>query len=366
MFGAPAIHISFIVIPSSTFEPSIQASKLALSPFRRTSGAGSPFPGMVVALAVCVPCFCGAAQAQDCAPPRLENAVKMEPLGDHGRVAIPVVMNGVEKKFLFDTGGGAENYVSSAVARELKLKLFNSAKTVDLKGNVSSRAAIVDNVSIGEFNAARVVFQVAPRLAYDGILSAGAMAALHLAAVDLDMDFADMKLNLFSADHCQGDVVYWPHQVLAVVPVTSEMDHIEITAAVDGHELMAVIDTGAPWTIVNLDWAKHNLGFSPDPSLRISNTGSDDQTYIRRYFVLWLPGVTVTNPLVIVRPLEFRGEDVFGADMVIGMEVLRQLHIYYAVQEQKLYITPASGPDLLPEAASVLSVRQSLKDPPAQ
>lgn len=70
---------------------------------------------------------------------------------------------------------------------------------------------------------------------------------------------------------------------------------------------------------------------------------------------------------MIVRPLEFRGEDVFDPDMIIGMEVLRHLHVYYAVNEQKLYITPASGPDLLPEAsASVSSVRQSLSDTPAQ
>lgn len=172
------------------------------------------------------------------------------------------------------------------MARELKLKLVNSIKTVDVNGNVSSKAAIVDNIAIGGFNATRVPFQVASHLAYDGILSAGAIAELHLAAVDLDMDFADMRLNFFSANHCQGGVVYWPHQVLAVVPVISEMDHIAITAALDGHQLMAVVDTGAPWTILNLDWAEQNLGFYPDASLRTSNTPFDDQAYIRRYLVL--------------------------------------------------------------------------------
>ena len=329
-------------------------------------------------MAVYVLGTCGTALAEECTPPRLESAVKMEPLGEHGKVAVPIFLNGVEKKFLFDTGGGSMNYISTDVARELKLKLFNSAKTTDLDGNVSSKATIVENVSFGAANAAHVPFQVASHLAYDGILSAGKMAMdkLHLAAEDLDMNFADMKLNFFSADHCQGGVVYWPHQVLAVVPVTVVMGHIEIAAAVDGHQLMAAVDTGTPWTTVNLAWAEQNLGFSPDArplSFGIMNAGSDDQIYFRRYFAFFFPGVTVTDPLVIVRPIEFRGGDVFeeihepGPNMIIGMEVLRHLHIYYAVREQKLYITPASGSDLLPEGAtSVSSVRQSLNDAPVR
>jgi hypothetical protein len=32
------------------------------------------------------------------------------------------------------------------------------------------------------------------------------------------------------------------------------------------------------------------------------------------------------------------------SDFIIGMDVLRHLHIYVAYKEQKLYVTPASAP----------------------
>ena len=58
------------------------------------------------------PCASAAARRQsECAAPRLENTVQMEPIGDQGEVAVPITINGTEKKFLFDTGGGAMNYV---------------------------------------------------------------------------------------------------------------------------------------------------------------------------------------------------------------------------------------------------------------
>ena len=113
------------------------------------------------------------------------------------------------------------------------------------------------------------MFQEVPGLAYDGILSGGTMIA-----DDLDMDFGAMRLNFFSADHCEGDVVYWPHQALAVVPVNLASGHFEIATTLDGHPLTAVIDTGSPWTILSAQWAKENLAFSPDTGAAFSTAAA--------------------------------------------------------------------------------------------
>jgi hypothetical protein len=302
--------------------------------------------------------------ADECAPPRLENTVKLEPLGDLGEMGLPIFLDGVEKRFLFDTGGGSVNYISSAVARELKLSPFLTDETTDLRGNVSHSAVLVRDVTFGVVKA-NTPFQVATDLAFDGILSAGeaAMKQLNMADDDLDMDFGAMRLNFFSADHCEGGVVYWPHQVLAVIPVTPVQGHIELKATLDGHPLTAVIDTGTPWTILNIAWAEQTLGFSPEagtPLPRgIPKGDLGKEAYFRKYFALLFPGITVTDPLVIVRPIQFGGTNdpvVLGSrarhatdvvnrsapDLILGMEVLRHLHIYYAVKEQKLYVTPAA------------------------
>jgi hypothetical protein len=308
------------------------------------------------ALAICV----GAnARAEECAAPRLENTVQMEPIGDQGEVAVPVILNGTEKKFLFDTGGGSMNYVSDAVTFRLGLFKTDNFVALDLAGNKSYKVAGVRKLKFGAVSGEDVLFQVVPNLGFDGILSAGTMTG-----DDLDMDFGAMRLNFFSAEHCPGGVIYWPHQALAVVPVTLAQGHFELAVTLDGHPLTAVIDTGSPWTILDLTWAKKNLGFSSEaaapPSSDIPKDDPDKKIYFRKYSTLSFPGIAINNPLVIIRPVQFGdGNDADttsrrAPDLIIGMEVLRHLHLYYAAAERKLYITPAApGPSPLP--ANVVS-----------
>lgn len=260
------------------------------------------------------------AKADNCTPPRLENTVQMEPIGDQGEVAVPITLNGVEKKFLFDTGGGSLNYISPTVALRLGLFRTDNFLAMDLAGNKSYSVAGARNVKFGAIRAQEgIIFQVVPDLAFDGILSAGTMTS-----DDLDIDFGAMRLNFFSADHCRGDVVYWPHQALAVVPVTLVASHFEVATTLDGHALTAVIDTGSPWTVLNVAWAKENLGFSPETgAAQPSGTPKDEpdkQIYFRKYSALSFPGITVANPLLVVRPVQFGdGNDPVGGapDMII-------------------------------------------------
>ena len=65
------------------------------------------------------------------------------------------------------------------------------------------------------------------------------------------MDFAAGKLNLMLGDHCEGKVVYWPAKALATVPITINDYDIRVPVTVDGHNLMAVIDTGASTSTVS-------------------------------------------------------------------------------------------------------------------
>jgi hypothetical protein len=301
-------------------------------------------------------CLGANARAEECAPPRLENTIRMEPIGDQGEVAVPIIINGTEKKFLFDTGGGSMNYIKSAVALKLGMFRTDNFVALDLAGNKSYRVGGARHLKFGAISIQDVtVFQEVPDLAFDGILSAGTMIS-----DDLDMDFGAMRLNFFSADHCPGGVVYWPHQALAMVPVAMAQGHFELAVTLDGHPLTAVIDTGSPWTILDLTWAKKNLGFSPEaaapPSSDIPKDDPDRQIYFRKYSELSFPGIAITKPLVIIRPIQFGdGNDADATnrrapDLIIGMEVLRHLHLYYAASEQKFYITPAaSGPSLLPQ-----------------
>ena len=314
---------------------------------------------LTLACAILALCGRSGAKAEECAPPRLENSVPMEAAGQTGKVVVPITVNGVEEKFLFDTSGGAMNYIAPAVALRLGLFRTDNFRATDLAGNKSYKVAGARKVTFGAVTARDVtIYQMVPDLAFDGILSAGTMTS-----DDLDIDFGAMRLNFFSADHCRGDVVYWPHQALAVVPVTLVASHFEVATTLDGHALTAVIDTGSPWTVLNVAWAKENLGFSPETgAAQPSGTPKDEpdkQIYFRKYSALSFPGITVANPLLVVRPVQFGdGNDPVGGapDMIIGVEVLSRLHLYYAANEKKIYITPAaSGVSSLPKLVAASS-----------
>jgi predicted aspartyl protease len=309
----------------------------------------------------------GTASAADCSALQIRNSVKMEPVAHYGVMVVPITLNGVEKKFLFDTGGGLNAIFRDAV-RELKLVEYHSNYHIsDLYGGDSDSFVQVRDVELGAAKTSTVQLQVMddPGAApFDGILSTGFF--LH---DDIDLDFGAERVNFFSTDHCEGRVVYWPHQVLSVVPVKLENGHIDITVSLDGHPLTAMIDTGATRTTLNLDRAVRKIGFSPDspapdntpPNAR-PNAPKDDpehQSYYRRFSTLSLDGVTVQNPLVHIRPLAFGGSDNsmtlgsraehkddeanrLSTDMIVGMDVLRHLHIYIAMKEEKLYVTEST------------------------
>ena len=331
---------------------------------RRWRGLQDPFLRSALLAAMFFVASRAPAAAEDCAPPRLENSVKLEPLGEQGLMMVPITLDGVEKKFLFDTGG-AHNYVSSKVVEEFKLPQLGSAPLLDMRGNRSDSAVVIKDVTLGTLRASFIRFQVGSDLPYDGILSSRPLGKdrYNLPGDDLDMDFGAMTLKFFSPDHCAGHVVTWPHQSLAVVPVTTIDGHIELPVTLDGQPLRAVIDTGASWTVVNLARARQKLGFSPEQDVPGARDGPKDdpakQVYLHRYSALSLEGITIANPLVVVRPVQFGGKDnpillasraqhaadyanQHAPDIIIGMEILRHLHIYYAAEEQKLYVTPAA------------------------
>jgi hypothetical protein len=316
-----------------------------------------------VALAVSVG-ISGTAHAADCAPLKIINSLKTEPLARSGLFTVPITLNGVDKRFLFDTGGGVDQ-ITQATVEELKLPVKHAAfRTSGLYKNDSTDYVSVFDVVLGaQHGSTQFMVTANPNLPFAGVI-----AIDRLSRQDVDLDFGAQRVNYFSTDHCEGKVVYWPHQVLSVIPVTLEQGHIDVQVELDGHPLRATLDTGSTRTNLRLDRATEKLGFSPDtpPPPGTPKGNPERQIYPRRFSTLSFDGVTVANPLIIIQPLEFGGgkddtailasraqrkDDLsnrLSPDMLIGMDILRHLHMYLAVNEEKLYVTEAgSGESVL-------------------
>jgi hypothetical protein len=153
---------------------------------------------------------------------------------------------------------------------------------------------------------------------------------------------------------------------------------IQIHVLLDGKDFTANIDTGLEQSTLNTDAAKAVFAvtaespssapagnLNADGKSRETTRGSETVTvyglriFEHTFHTLSFGDITVTNPHFLVRP-DLTGDNdpenkpVTGSrvsllddnvepDISIGMNVLKQLHLYFAFKEQKLYVTPAAS-----------------------
>ena len=298
-----------------------------------------------------------------CGQLRILNSVQMQTTAARSEMFVPVKIEGQTKSLLLDTGGQVSQ-ISRDTARELRLRQeYSHTRLFDVAGNISSTRATADNFTLGAQDKHHVALQVAPNPtlgripAYDGVLATDMFAN-----ADIDMDFGAARLTAFASDHCDGRVIYWPADNIAVVPVKLDRGHISLDVTVDGHPLKAVLDTGAQQTSMNISVARNLFGLSPDtpdmPRLDDLQGAPGLKVYSHKFPNLTFEGVEVGNLKVLVLPDQMRSRDpgrfvtresaLALPDIVIGMDVLRHLHIYLARAESKLYVSQAvRGPSAL-------------------
>jgi predicted aspartyl protease len=312
----------------------------------------------VVALAV----SCGIASAEECTKPlSLIASIDLVPVTDDRMVVIPVTVGGKEKFLQVDTGG-AFTEMSPEVADELGLPRTHSGRQVfDVSGMMSDEI-VHTSLKMGNLTADDMVFQISA-VSHDSgdARLAGLLAPDILKHYDLDLDFGQHKFNLLSQDHCEGKVVYWKADVVAVVPMkVMAGGHILLTVQVDGKDVTAALDTGAWNTTLSEPVAESTFGLKPADMEKTGTLPQRDgaATYRHTFKTLGLEGIAVSNPTIDVIPdfntglrhenatattgshLSNKGSDETAQAMLLGMDVLRHFHIYIAYKEQKLYISP--------------------------
>jgi len=300
------------------------------------------------------------AAAADCAPSlRIINSVEMQSTSNRTVMLVPVGIDGSNKKLLLDTGSFVSQ-ISRATADALNLpQHYSQRRLFDLTGNVSSAQATLRRLTLGEQSQRGISMLIAPNpdlgtsLPYDGLLSTDLFSG-----DDIDMDFGAKRLTAFSADHCDGQVIYWPADHVAAVPITVKRNLIFLPVMVDGHVLNAVLDTGSQYTAMNMEVANRLFGLTPDSRDMVpvaqSNGEKSLTAYGHRFDSLTFDGVKVSDLRIYLLPDKIgshdkirriegleASDDVVFPDLLIGMDVLRHLHVYFATREKRLYISEA-------------------------
>lgn len=316
----------------------------------------------VVALVPLIACLATAAAAQDCGP-KLLATVKMSHAEPGSEIrTVPVRINGVDKQMVLDTGG-AITQISRRIIEELNLPLRRSgAKVFDINGRVSNHFTQVEKFTFGDIDRAKAALLVWPEPARPW---AGMIAQDMLQPRDIDVDFSTDELKMYARGCARAPG--WT-RTAGKIPMQNKGWHLHIPLTLDGKTYDGIFDTGSRHSIMRIPTARRDFGISPDTHAmeRYPAINGDPflDGYLHSFSKLSVGGIDIENPrLLLVPDVMNRNADrsplarsrarrhndgLVLPELTLGMDVLKNLHLYISFSEQALYVAPVATPGEFP------------------
>jgi Tfp pilus assembly protein PilF len=305
----------------------------------------------------------GTARAESCELARLTEL----PLegNDIGSPVVKILVDDQPRRMLLDTGG-FWSLLDPAVTGGYRPEKAPISGLLGLKGIVLDKVVRVPSIQFGIVRFRNTEFYVAPS---DYVGVDGTLGANWLQGFDVEIDPVKNTVSMFAKNHCEGSIIYWPHQDSAELPI--EIDNrdkrITVPLELNGHEIQALIDTGTSETVLNLRTAKSLFDLTPEsPGMqevasRTDRHGTTQAAYRFQFKSLTMGDIGFANPWVVLAPMS--GE---GPDMILGMHHLHGLHLYFAYGQRKLYVTTGRGDIAAQQAAGGQVQASAATVPPPQ
>jgi predicted aspartyl protease len=262
-----------------------------------------------------------------------------------GGAYVPNTIAGQTVNMLIDTGGIFTMLTEQSVEKlGLNRKNTFGSGEIMFGGKKIQFYVETNDVNLGGLKADHVPMQVLP----DGFLPpeiGGTIAPNILRHYDVDFDFANAKLNLFSPDHCEGKVIYWSTAAAGQVPIGIDQEgHIDVPVQIDGQDVRAALDTGSSRSLMSLEFAKLIFGIDGNDPKLIPAKGEDSaRAFHYPFSKLTMNDIAVQNPDIVLVSDSVSHLFDGRTKLILGMGILRQLHLYIAYREKKLYVTAASA-----------------------
>jgi predicted aspartyl protease len=309
-----------------------------------------------------------AAAAKDC---RLRQYASIDLIiAPDGLVLVPAMINDVAVFMALNIGSAFSGIYSTASERlKLQRKSLNlDSVTISVNSENVHDYAIANSVALGSLPFGKAEFLVVSQTPDIGSAIVpnpvvGTIGINFFSRVDFEFDFANRKLNLYSQDHCPGEVVYWADSFASVPMRKGELGEVYFLMELEGQKIQTVLSTGAESTILYTDASKALFNFdenSKDVTTETDVSGRSSSHY--RAMALTADGLAVMNAKILLRNrISPKGSDCvvrkkIGKDkaagydncygpypLMLGMNVLQRLHLYVATKEKMLYFTAADA-----------------------
>jgi hypothetical protein len=302
----------------------------------------------------------GAAEAKNCQLKRYASLDLTVVLGSY--LLVPVTMQGTRAYMVLNMATPFSNVTESAVSTlALKTKPVPGSVAVHESGKQVKRLATAASFSLGQVQFKNADFLVLPNESFSSSLAdapiVGFLGMDVFGQVDIELDVAHRKMNLFSQDHCAGHAVYWSAKYDSAPIRFGTFGEFYFPMELDGKKLETTLATSRPMTVLHTDATRKLYNFdSHSPDIETETDAEGRTTAHYRAMKLSGEGIEIINARIsLVDPapnascyLSSRSgaatyEGCFGIHpLALGQNVIGKLHLYVATKEKMLYFTPAN------------------------
>jgi len=331
---------------------------------------GREFAAVRLALsAVMIFLIHGGARGEPC---QLKQVASLDVAADSdGNPLVPISIENSSGYFIFDPSAPV-SVINRSAANSVHLQPQTIPGWMSVNYN-GAHAGFVGYASIKLGSAAgSTLFAILDGNVGNDPKAAGVLAYDVLKHFDIELDLAHNKINLFSQDHCPGQVVYWTRTAaIAAVPMEIvQHSDFNIPVQIDGKDVKAQISMTAPYTLLHRHIARltfgldsSDAGIAQDKNDRAGDAPAD-RGNAYAFHTLSLNGITISNP--VIYPY---GRDTYyicngstheepppphsemrqmvtcygESEAYLGRSVLKQLRIFLALKERMLYATAANA-----------------------
>jgi len=267
------------------------------------------------------------------------------------KLLIPASLNGSAEQLALDTGAGITVISTDAAGRLDIPHDFDHAAQLGGVGGASSVLYIgqVDALDLAGLHFAHQSFPIVdmPLRTAQGALVAGFLGADVLHQFDVDLNIPGGRLDLWRNTGCTDAQPPWQDPAS---PIQFDLDagnHILVPFKVDGVNLTAVLDTGAPWLSITTR-AAYRAGVTDDDMENdptIHGTGVNNRAWsghIHKFNDIQFAGAAFPGlPAEIVPSTGVAAYDgLGGADALIGLRLLRNARIWISYRNKTIYLAP--------------------------
>ncbi len=272
------------------------------------------------------------------------------------KLLVNVGLNGSPEIMALDTGAGI-TVVSAEAAGRLDIPHdFDHHADIGGVGGANSALFIglVDTLDLDGLRLSHQALPIVDLPMRDGAGRpvAGFIGADILSRFDVDLNVAGGRLGLWKSAGCDTAPPPWDPNADPSPIELDEGHHILVPLRVDGVNLTGVLDTGAGGLDLTLR-AGMRAGATDDALENdpvIHGTGVNNRAWsghMHRFHTINFGGRSLNDVWTALVP----SSDVssynalIGSDGLIGMRVLRDMHIWISYRTKSLYVAPASARD---------------------